>query len=127
MIEMISGKPPWSNYSTQSKEVLDIIKTEGMVPDIPDVSDPCTDFIVQCLNRDPEMRPDIAALLRHEFILGGGEDTINLSRASPDSVRTSFISTGRAIQEQRPIRQTSETIKQILDEMKSYDAAEEEL
>ena len=72
------------------------------------------------------MRPDPTTLLEHQFILGGGEETINMGRTSPDNINASFISTGRAI-ETRPIRQTSETIKAILDEMKSYEGDHEEL
>jgi serum/glucocorticoid-regulated kinase 2 len=36
LIEMLNGVPPWSNYSRESKEVLNLITMEGLVPDMPD-------------------------------------------------------------------------------------------
>lgn len=39
LIEMISGRPPWSNYTNISKEVLALIKTDGLIPDIPMASE----------------------------------------------------------------------------------------
>ena len=38
VIEMLSGAPPWSNYSRETKEVLELIKTSEMVPDYPHAS-----------------------------------------------------------------------------------------
>jgi serine/threonine protein kinase len=38
VIEMVSGKPPWSNFSRDAKQVLKIIGTHGNYPDIPDCS-----------------------------------------------------------------------------------------
>jgi len=34
-IEMVTGFPPWSNYSRSAKEVLKIIGMKGKIPNLP--------------------------------------------------------------------------------------------
>ena len=68
VIEMVTGKPPWSNYSTYSKDILKLISTDGRLPVIPKASKDLTDFILRCLQRDPSRRPAANELLNHPFI-----------------------------------------------------------
>ena len=68
VIEMASGKPPWSNYSNLSREVIKLIKKPNNLPDLPNVSEELTDFTLQCLSRDPSNRPTASELLKHDFI-----------------------------------------------------------
>lgn len=83
VIEMATGRPPWSNYSKYSKEVLKLIAKPGNLPDIPRLSPALNDFVLLCLRREPHKRPTARDLLAHEFI----------NAASPnkcyDSIRTS--------------------------------------
>ena len=69
VIEMASGSPPWSNYSDLSREVLKLIAKPNNLPDIPKVSPVLSDFILQCLERDPSKRPSAKELLNHQFIM----------------------------------------------------------
>ena len=71
VIEMASGKPPWSNYSNLSKDVIRLINVPNNLPDIPNVSNDLKDFIMQTLARDPGKRPIAADLLKHKFIQQG--------------------------------------------------------
>ena len=70
-IEMASGNPPWSNFSNLSREVLKLISKPNNLPKIPKVSTELRDFIVQCLRRDPALRPTAQELMNHEFIMQG--------------------------------------------------------
>ena len=90
VIEMISGKPPWSNYSNNSRQVLQMIAKKGSLPDLPQVSDYLKDFILKCLNREPELRPTASELLNHEFLVHG-----SVTRCY-DSIRASGVGTFRS-------------------------------
>ena len=65
MIEMITGKPPWSEFSNKSSDVLKIIAIDGLIPKIPEASFEVRDFIKKCLIRDPEERQRAIELLSH--------------------------------------------------------------
>merc|ERR1712176_1395943 len=70
-IEMVKGKPPHHN--------LVPIRLITMIPMAPppklegDFSDEFKDFISQCLQKDPEARPEINELLRHPFVQNVGD------------------------------------------------------
>lgn len=68
VIEMITGVPPWSNYSNETNDVLNLIAKKDSLPTIPQGSAALKDFITKCLNRDPSLRPSASILLDHEFI-----------------------------------------------------------
>ena len=71
VIEMATGKPPWSNYSNQAKTILKMIAEPGRIPDLPKVSRELRDFIVKCLQRDPIYRPSAKDMLKHAFLAAG--------------------------------------------------------
>ena len=64
---MLTGRPPWSNYSNVTREVLDLISTEGSLPDIPKCPEMLLCVINECLKRNPDMRPTTQQLLGMEF------------------------------------------------------------
>lgn len=68
IIEMLTGLPPWSNYSRNAKEVLNLIATPDNLPDIPECSPSLRSLIKRCLRRIPNERPNIGDLLMSEFI-----------------------------------------------------------
>jgi mitogen-activated protein kinase kinase kinase ANP1 len=67
LIEMVTGQPPWSNYSRETKEVLALIKKENSIPDIPATVEELREVIVKCVVRNPRARPDAEEILRMKF------------------------------------------------------------
>lgn len=69
LIEMLTGNPPWSNISKNSKEVLKIVANTKYPPQLPSgVSPSCTEFMDMCLKIDYRLRPTINQLLTTRFI-----------------------------------------------------------
>jgi mitogen-activated protein kinase kinase kinase len=69
LIEMVSGMPPWANYTDDGKSVMELISKDGMLPDIPETEPKLREVIVECVNRDPAARPSTQDLLENEFFL----------------------------------------------------------
>ncbi|CAH8356004.1 unnamed protein product [Eruca vesicaria subsp. sativa] len=70
VIEMVTGKAPWSQ---KYKEVAAIffIGTTKSHPPIPDtLSSDAKDFLLKCLQQEPDMRPTASELLKHPFVTG---------------------------------------------------------
>lgn len=67
LIEMVTGKPPWSNYSNDTRQVLNLISLENSIPDIPNCDFSLQEIISKCLNRNSDLRPTTAELLEFEF------------------------------------------------------------
>lgn len=67
LLEMASGKPPWSNLSNDSKEVLHLISKDNSYPDIPQTDSMLRSIISLCLIRDPHDRPTTKQLLSMPF------------------------------------------------------------
>ena len=67
LIEMITGKPPWSNYSNNTKVVLGLIAKEKSYPDFPECDYLLLEVIRKCLRRNPSHRPTTLQLLSMDF------------------------------------------------------------
>lgn len=86
VIEMVTGRPPWSQFSNPVTAMYHIACVESM-PAIPETlspsGDPChcgprlflkltaragKDFLTRCFQRDPAKRPDVTSLLLHPFV-----------------------------------------------------------
>lgn len=68
VIEMATGKPPWSQYGSQVSAMFHIAKSKGP-PLIPqELSPECKDFLYLCFNRNWRERPSAGALLDHPFV-----------------------------------------------------------
>ncbi|CAG9324782.1 unnamed protein product [Blepharisma stoltei] len=68
IIDMATGKPPWSNYSQYTKDVLKMLRSLNHLPDIPNTDPNLEDFIRACLKRNPRERPTAKQLLGHKFL-----------------------------------------------------------
>lgn len=69
VIEMLVGKPPWSDRSSSSREVLEIIRNTESPPRIPpEISESCADFLGKCLRVDPCERPTAKELIKCAFL-----------------------------------------------------------
>ncbi|GAB2214808.1 hypothetical protein Droror1_Dr00019172 [Drosera rotundifolia] len=73
VIEMISGKPAWSD---EGAETLRRIGYSSETPEMPiGLSKMGIDFVEKCLRREPKKRWSCDQLLRHPFVAGEGEIT----------------------------------------------------
>ncbi|GJP40203.1 hypothetical protein CLOM_g24480 [Closterium sp. NIES-68] len=69
VIELLTGKPPWSSQCADPMSVLYKLGCTSELPRIPqNVSPSCNNFIHKCLHRDPQQRPTAAELLTHPFL-----------------------------------------------------------
>ncbi|KAH1252426.1 Mitogen-activated protein kinase kinase kinase 5 [Glycine soja] len=65
IIEMLTGKPPWSEFEGPQA----MFKVLHKSPDIPEsLSSEGQDFLQQCFKRNPAERPSAAVLLTHAFV-----------------------------------------------------------
>lgn len=67
LIEMVTGRPPWSNYTNDTQKILLLIAKDDSYPEIPQTSPMLQDVIKRCLKRDPSLRPTCEDLLMMEF------------------------------------------------------------
>jgi hypothetical protein len=68
VIEMLSGRPPWSGVENQVMLMMKVL-VYNELPEIPkEISDCARDFISKCITREPEKRPSASDLLKHPFI-----------------------------------------------------------
>ncbi|CAG9324653.1 unnamed protein product [Blepharisma stoltei] len=71
VLEMTTGKPPYSDFSKDPKEALKIIRDTEQLPNIPQtISMSLQSLIKSCLQRSPILRPKASQLLKHRFITG---------------------------------------------------------
>ena len=67
-LEMVTGKPPWSQFSN-SVTILYHIACQETLPQYPgDASVELYSLLNLCLQRDPTKRPDPSSLLLHPFV-----------------------------------------------------------
>ncbi|KAL4590281.1 hypothetical protein LXL04_003208 [Taraxacum kok-saghyz] len=82
VIEMATGKPPWSQQYQEVAALFHIGTTKAHPP-IPDhLSMQAQDFLLKCLQKEPNVRPDALELLQHPFVTGEYEETHPVFRAS---------------------------------------------
>ncbi|KAF0691709.1 Aste57867_17121 [Aphanomyces stellatus] len=67
VIEMATGKPPWSNFSNPLTAMFHIA-SDTTIPDLPPHLSPAAqDFLRLCFVKDPQERPTAEWLLSHPF------------------------------------------------------------
>ncbi|KAG2272981.1 hypothetical protein Bca52824_067536 [Brassica carinata] len=70
VIEMATGKPPWSEQYQQFAAVLHIGRTKAHPPIPEDLSPEAKDFLLKCLHKEPSLRLSASELLQHPFVTG---------------------------------------------------------
>ena len=70
IIEM-GGMEPWNNTLNSYFEFMQIVGKTERIPEIPkQFSNELKDFVLNCLEKDPDKRADVNTLLNHFFITG---------------------------------------------------------
>ncbi|KAG7996324.1 hypothetical protein I3843_01G153800 [Carya illinoinensis] len=68
VIEMATGKPPWSQQYQEVAALFHIGTTKSH-PSIPEhLSSEAKDFLLKCLQKEPNLRPVASDLLQHPFV-----------------------------------------------------------
>lgn len=68
VVEMLTGKPPYSEFPTQVSVLFHIASTQEP-PTLPaNLADDCHSFLMLCFQRNPKNRPTAKALLDHPFV-----------------------------------------------------------
>ncbi|XP_051127662.1 mitogen-activated protein kinase kinase kinase NPK1-like isoform X2 [Andrographis paniculata] len=82
VIEMATGKAPWSQQY-QEVAALFYVGTTKSHPPIPDhLSDKAKDFLLKCLQKEPDLRPTASDLLKHPFVTQETRESHRLLRSS---------------------------------------------
>ncbi|CAM6033456.1 unnamed protein product [Sphagnum compactum] len=69
VIEMATGKPPWSQQFQEVAALFHIGTTKSHPPIPEHLSHQGKDFLLKCLQREPTLRPSATELLKHPFVL----------------------------------------------------------
>lgn len=76
VIEMATGKPPWSQLYLEVAALFHVATTKSH-PQIPEnLSVEAKDFLLKCLEKEPDLRPTASELLKHPFVTGDDEDPV---------------------------------------------------
>ncbi|CAK9178609.1 unnamed protein product [Ilex paraguariensis] len=74
VIEMLTGKPPWSEFN----EVQAMFNVLNRCPPIPEsLSSEGKDFLQRCFRRNPADRPSAAVLLEHPFLKNSHDPNVS--------------------------------------------------
>ncbi|XP_023735065.1 mitogen-activated protein kinase kinase kinase NPK1 [Lactuca sativa] len=93
VIEMATGKPPWSQQYQEVAALFHIGTTKAHPP-IPDhLSAEAKDFLLKCLQKEPNLRPDASELLQHPFVTGEYEESHPVFRTSVIGIPNNQIPT----------------------------------
>ncbi|CAA2989738.1 Mitogen-activated kinase kinase kinase 2, partial [Olea europaea subsp. europaea] len=71
IIEMLNGKPPWSEYEGAAA-LFKVLKETPPIPET--LSADGKDFLRCCLRRNPAERPKASFLLAHQFVKQSHKD-----------------------------------------------------
>ncbi|GMH08410.1 hypothetical protein Nepgr_010250 [Nepenthes gracilis] len=70
VIEMATGKPPWSQQYQEVAALFHIGTTKSHPPIPEHLSTEAKDFLLKCLQKEPDLRPSASDLLQHPFVIG---------------------------------------------------------
>ncbi|TFK53421.1 hypothetical protein OE88DRAFT_1655548 [Heliocybe sulcata] len=67
VIELLTGRPPYADIANSMTVMFRIVEDD--MPPLPEgCSDLLRDFLIQCFNKDPTMRPSAEMLCEHEWL-----------------------------------------------------------
>ncbi|KAL5538346.1 hypothetical protein UlMin_045716 [Ulmus minor] len=70
VIEMATGKPPWSQQYQEVAALFYVGTTKSHPPNPEHISAEAKDFLLQCFQEEPNLRPAASELLQHPFVTG---------------------------------------------------------
>ncbi|WCJ23706.1 Mitogen-activated protein kinase kinase kinase NPK1 [Euphorbia peplus] len=70
VIEMATGKPPWSQQYQEVAALFHIGTTKSHPPIPEHLSSEAKDFLLKCLQKEPDLRASASDLLQHPFVTG---------------------------------------------------------
>ncbi|XP_062006212.1 mitogen-activated protein kinase kinase kinase ANP1 isoform X2 [Rosa rugosa] len=82
VIEMATGKPPWSEQYQEVAALFHIGTTKSHPPIPEHISFEAKDFLLKCLQKEPNLRPTASELLQHPFVTGQPVDSHPVLRPS---------------------------------------------
>ncbi|XP_052188158.1 LOW QUALITY PROTEIN: mitogen-activated protein kinase kinase kinase NPK1-like [Diospyros lotus] len=82
VIEMATGKPPWSQQYQEVAALFHIGTTKSHPPIPEHLSFEAKDFLLKCLQKEPDLRATAADLLQHPFVTGEHQETNPVLRVS---------------------------------------------
>ncbi|KAH9765182.1 mitogen-activated protein kinase kinase kinase 3 [Citrus sinensis] len=74
VIEMATGKPPWSQQFQEVAALFHIGTTKSHPPIPEHLSMEAKDFLLKCLQKEPYLRSTASELLQHPFVTGKYQD-----------------------------------------------------
>ncbi|KAK1291431.1 Mitogen-activated protein kinase kinase kinase NPK1 [Acorus calamus] len=83
VIEMATGKPPWSQQYQEVAALFHIGTTKSHPPIPEHLSEEAKDFLLKCLQKEPNSRPAASDLLQHPFVTGEHCGSRSVFRSSP--------------------------------------------
>ncbi|KAH0453366.1 hypothetical protein IEQ34_017690 [Dendrobium chrysotoxum] len=75
VIEMATGKPPWSQQYQEVAALFHIGTTKSHPPIPEHLSSEAKHFLLKCLQKEPKLRPPASDLLQHPFVTTDFEDS----------------------------------------------------
>ncbi|KAK2646947.1 hypothetical protein Ddye_022142 [Dipteronia dyeriana] len=101
VIEMATGKPPWSQQYQEVAALFHIGTTKSHPP-IPDhLSSEAKDFLLKCLQKEPNLRSTAADLLQHPFVTGIYQEPHPVFRSSVMDSGNSMATPGMNLRNSR--------------------------
>ncbi|KAK9937411.1 hypothetical protein M0R45_014205 [Rubus argutus] len=83
VIEMTTGNPPWNQQFETVAAFIYCVGTTKSHPPIPEhLSSSAKNFLHECLQKEPTMRPSASELLQHPFLTGKEVESQNLSHSA---------------------------------------------
>ncbi|KAM7481359.1 hypothetical protein LguiB_005942 [Lonicera macranthoides] len=94
IIEMATGKPPWSQQYQEVAALFHVGTTKSHPPIPEHLSVEAKDFLQKCLQKEPEFRPSACDLLEHSFVTGKSMQSPVICTSSTGKFKAPFSSLG---------------------------------